>query len=253
MKTLHELVQNSQRHPRVVGLVEYGSHTYTAVASEGDYDLLVLFSGYRPKVESLHFYVNEIPVDLNLRCLEDWQAGRLQSSFDHVLAQGRLIYQATPDVSDILEHFRREPPAETPPASQQAIASLRYGQKHMFDKIAGRHEAQPTLSQFLLYSNLYWLVQHYFTVRRLPYEGEKAAFAYLETHDPRVLQALEEIYEEQDWSRQVELARELNELVLEPVGGLWQDEEVLAFGTDEIVDLQAVGRAEFAYLFSEPS
>ena len=252
MKTLHELVQTLERHPRVVGLVEYGSRTYTEVANAGDYDLLALFSDYRPNVESLHFYVGEIPVDLNLRCLEDWRVGRLQSSFDRVLAHGRLIYQTTPDVSDVLEHLYREHPVETAPdLSEQALASLRYGQKHVFDKIARRYKTQPTLSRFLLYSNLYWLVQHYFTVRRLPYKGEKAAFAYFEAHEPRVLNLLKEIYAEPDLSRQAELARELNERVLEPVGGLWQDGEVLAFGTEESVGLQRTGRTEFSYLFGE--
>ncbi len=121
----------------------------------------------------------------------------------------------------------------------------------MFDKIAGRHETQPALSRFLLYSNLYWLVQHYFSVRRLPYEGEKAAFARFETHEPRVLHLLGEVYMERDLQRRITLARELNDLVLSPAGGLWQNGEVLAFGTEARVDLQRAGRAEFAYLSGE--
>ncbi len=107
METLNELVGRLQRHPHVVGRVEYGSRAYTDTASKGDYDLLALFSDDRPRVESLHFYVGGLPIDPNLRYLEDWQTGRLQSSFDRVFVQGRLMYEATAAVAVVLERLRR--------------------------------------------------------------------------------------------------------------------------------------------------
>lgn len=61
-------------NPHVLGLVEYGSSTYESIADEkGDYDLFVILKDKVHDVESLHFHVATIPVDLNIRSIQEIQ------------------------------------------------------------------------------------------------------------------------------------------------------------------------------------
>ena len=57
---------------------------------------------------------------------------------------------------------------------------------------------------------------------------------------------LERFYESADCDEQVELARVLAQTVLAPVGGMWEEGEVLAFGDQE------KGREAFRRLFPAP-
>ena len=69
MKSIYEIVDTLSNNPKVVGLIEYGSAKLNAEEILGDYDLVVVVKERDPDVESLHFHVDGIPVDLNIRSL----------------------------------------------------------------------------------------------------------------------------------------------------------------------------------------
>jgi hypothetical protein len=81
--------------------------------------------------------------------------------------------------------------------------------------------AQHAVDLRLLYS-LMDVVTGYFTVRRLPWRGEKAALRYLEVHDPDYLDQLRRCLAERDRERKARQYEELARLALAPVGGLWE-------------------------------
>lgn len=64
------------------------------------------------------------------------------------------------------------------------------------------------------------VVAHYFTVRGLPWRGEKPAIRHLAAHDPGFLDRLRRCLAEPD-RRKVHHYEELARLALAPVGGLW--------------------------------
>lgn len=47
----------------------------------------------------------------------------------------------------------------------------------------------------------------------------------------------------------IEISKVLTELVLEPIGGSWKNNEVLAFGDEKTKDLQKEGTKAFEELF----
>jgi predicted nucleotidyltransferase len=69
--TLPALIDRLKAHPGVIGIVRYGGRRVDDPAPGGDFDLFVLLDDPPPPVESLHFYVGHIPVDMNLRTLAD--------------------------------------------------------------------------------------------------------------------------------------------------------------------------------------
>ena len=107
---------------------------------------------------------------------------------------------------------------------------MRHGARHTFDKLKNRPEYPNVLKRFLLQQAVYWAVRNYFEVRDIPYYGDKQAFDFLRDNDPVLLENIDRFYATTVITGQSELADIIPEQVLAPVGGMWQDDEVLVFG-----------------------
>ena len=233
-KTARQLVKCLQGHPDVVGLIEYGSARYQDDHFGGDYDLIVVLPERDLDVESLHFQLAGLPVDLNLRSLEDLRSLTRADGFDAVLLEGRIIHDPSGQVGrELRELGRRHEQTSAPQMTSGRVAAMRHGARHTFDKIRNGRHADTTLGRYMLHQLVYWALPQYFEVRGLPYQGEKQALASLGQMDPELHGDFREFYGTVDWERQVELARRIEEQVLAPVDGLWQDGEVLVFGDRE--------------------
>lgn len=76
----------------------------------------------------------------------------------------------------------------------------------------------------------------YFTVRRLPWRGPKAAIRYLNLHDPHYLTAFQECLAEADRRRKVGRYEALAAMTLAPIGQLWPEDATAADGAPEEVE-----------------
>jgi predicted nucleotidyltransferase len=63
-QNLDDLIARLESNPRVVGIVRYGSRRPTDLSLGGDFDLFVFVKERPPDIESIHFYVGDIPVEL---------------------------------------------------------------------------------------------------------------------------------------------------------------------------------------------
>jgi len=250
MKTIGELIDRLTKNPRIVGLVEYGSACAGDPEIHGDYDLIAVLVSRDPAVESVHFRIGDVPVDLNLRTLEE--IGRLDraAGFDEVLLEGRIVHYPTGNVATALEALRKRHAAVlAPPPPPGEIAVMRHGSRHTFDKMRHRLDAAPTLSALLLHQNVYWLVRNWFPLRNAEFPGEKRALAEIEERDTELYDWIRRFYETTDRRRMVDLSRRIAERVLQPVGGMWADGEILAFGPGTGTDLAKGGERIYADLF----
>ncbi|MEM8535281.1 MAG: hypothetical protein AAGF95_30880 [Chloroflexota bacterium] len=230
------LVEKLQNHPQVVGLIEYGSAHYRDDFAVGDYDLFVVYDGLDTAVESLHFYIDGVPVDLNLCSLSYLRTQDVLSGFETNLLDGRIIYDKDGVVAALLEQMQKTSFVHY---SDHDVAFTRHGHRHVLDKVRGRLESEPLLCKLLLSTNIYWLIQSYFGIRRLHYQGEKQALAYLAEHEPEIHNLISQFYLS-ELHEQVEITKQLIDLILAPIGGAWSDGEALAFGED-VGDLQMKG------------
>ncbi len=195
-KTPRELVEQLTQNPSVLGLVRYGSRGVDDVSKGGDFDLFVFADGLLDDVESLHFYVGDIPVDLNLRRLADLQRDEPRIPFDRVLLEGEILFDRTGELKDAIAAAATRWGGPSP-LTEHDIAMNRFCQQHVLDKVRGRLNEDPLYCEFLLGANVHWLVASYFRVRLIPFPGEKRALHYLATQEPKLHEALRHCYKSQ--------------------------------------------------------
>ena len=107
-----------------------------------------------------------------------------------------------------------------------------------------------TLCEYFLSANISWSVRAYSDVRGVPFTGEQNALKFLKEHDPDIYDMIERFYGVKNLKERVDISKSITDLVLAPAGGMWQDEELLAFGYAETEDLQKKGQELFRHLFS---
>ncbi len=230
LETLGDLFARLRAHASVAGLVRYGSDP--GQGHTGDLDLFVLLYGSEPEVESLHFDVGGVPVDLNLLTLTRLETLEPDFAFPALaLRGGAVLYDPSGRVGAALKRLEAGfDERRVEPLSAHDVAFMRHGHRHVLDKLRGRLASEPMLANLLLTTNIYWLLQSYFRLRQLPFEGEKKALVHFREHEPELYGLLETFYQAGDLRHKLDLAETITSLVLAPVGGAWRRGEVLAFG-----------------------
>ena len=250
MQAIEEMLTILKSNPNVLGLVEHGSPHKSDNYVTGDYDLFVILQNKDHDVESLHFYISNIPIDLNIKTLREIQKLKFAKGFDIALLDGRVIFNPTGKVSQELRKLKgRQKKYQPKKLSEHSIAFTRHGHKHVFNKIKGRLDNMPLFCEFLLGANIYWLVQTYFNVRNIPFGGEKDSLNYLKTNEPDIYKGIKDFYTATSLQHRLEISKMLTELILRPVDGRWKDDEILAFGNKGTKDLQKKGKELFQKLF----
>jgi len=93
-------------------------------------------------------------------------------------------------------------------------------------------------------SGLLW---DYFTIRRMPWEGEKQALRYLESHDPEYFKLFHQFVKAGTCEKKLRLYEQLAKRTTAPAGGLWgENDTALLF--QEGTELQ-LGMVESALSF----
>lgn len=255
MNTIDQMQRILTSNPDVLGLIEYGSCHKREHYTIGDYDVFIILKHRSEAIEGLHFYVEETPVDMNVRTLEQLQNMNPPEGFDRVLLNGRVIYDPTGKVSEAIAHMkkREKSKARSFSLSQNEIAMIRHGHTHVLDKVKGRFETMPLFCEFLLSTNIYWLIQNYFRVRNLPFEGEKRALIYLEEKEGVIYKGIRDFFCAVTLEEKVEISNRLTELILAPIQGPWKQNELLVFGDDDAPNLHVLGEALFKQLFPHQS
>jgi len=252
-RDLQELVERLRAHPDVVGLVRYGSRELSDLSPGGDFDLFVFLTDRPADVESLHFHVAGIPVDLNIRTLEDLQRREPLTNIDVALTHGQILHDPTSGLKSAIDTLPDRWGMEPRPLAESDIIMNRFCQTHALDKVRGRITDNPLLCEFLLSANIYWLVAACLRLREVPYPGEKHALLWLETNEPEIHQHIQAFFNETDLAEKLAIQERLTELVLAPVGGPWRKGEILAFGADEnAIDSNQKGRDLFERLLGLP-
>lgn len=246
MNSIPEMIQVLRGNPVLLGLAEYGGASSLDERIDGDYDLIVIVDRRLPDVESLHFYVDGTPVDLNIRSLEQIRAMDRADGFESILLDARVIHDPTGQVGRVLRELRdRHMAAPTPAIEPGKIAAMRHGARHTFDKLRTPRHLPLTLKRYMLHQCVYWALPQYFEIRGLQYRGEKHGLAFLRENDPDLYDRFEEFYATADPDEQARLARAIQDAVLSPVGGLWRHDELLTFGD------QSRGKETFRLLFGD--
>ena len=249
-QNLSELIDRLRESPGVIGIVRYGSRTPEDMSSGGDFDIFVFLGNNSLDLESLHFYVDYIPVDINLRIIEDLNLSEPISFIDFVLIDGDLLYDKTGILERKISSLKQRWKIQSNELTEYEKSWERFSQKHALDKVKGRLNEELLFCEFLLNTNIYWLIQNYFRVRSIPYPGEKDALEWINTKDTKIHNKIEDFYRTKDLKKKLEISEELTELVLEPIGGSWRKGELLTLGRNkQVSDIQLKGKELFNEIF----
>lgn len=173
LKNLENLIVRLKNNEIVISIIEYGSRSFHESSGNGDYDIFVIVEESLYSIESLHFYINDIPVDLNIRTIEDLKKETPLSFIDFSIFKGRIIYDKNNTVYSLIRDNKQKWDKKGNELSEHDIAFERFNKKHVLDKVKGRLDSDPILCNLLLNTNIYWLLQSYFRFNNLTYPGEK--------------------------------------------------------------------------------
>lgn len=221
-------------HPDVDGILLMGSTGTAALTPASDYDLLLVLAA--------------LPVPLRL--VTTWVDGRLTEAYCTTTAALERIVAAPapwPDASEEgvvltwlqagrIAHDRagrlagaqaaaRHLPPPVPAGNREVYRAWRkigYNVAQLTRYLASDDPLAPLVVETRLLYSLFEVLFHYFTVRRLPWRGEKQALRHLADHDPAYVSLLRQCLAEPDRRRKVDQYAELARRTLAPVGGPWE-------------------------------
>jgi hypothetical protein len=153
-------------------------------------------------------------------------AGAFEGLFLLKIPGAQILYDASDRLKRAQQKVRREELANwLQPASYSALYTAWFWQNHglfhMKRMVQSTDPVYLTAVDMMLANGLSGLGRAYFTIRNLPWEGEKAAVRYLQEHDPGFLARLRECFTEPARDRKLGLYEALVERALAPAGALW--------------------------------
>jgi len=249
-QNLSELIDRLRESPRVIGILRYGSRPPEDMSSGGDFDIFVFLGDNSLDLESLHFYIKNIPVDINLRTFGDLDLNKPISFIDFALIDGDLLYDKIGILEKKISSLKQRWKIQSNELTENEKSWERFSQRHVLDKVKDRLNEEPLFCEFLLNTNMYWLIQNYFRLRRIPYPGEKDALEWINTKDTKIHNKIEDFYRIKDLKKKLEISEELTELVLAPIGGPWRKGELLTLSRNKKgSDIQLKGKKLFNEIF----
>jgi hypothetical protein len=235
--TLDEVLTQLSHHPAVDGLVTVGSTGRSSLTAYSDYDVLIVLAEMPVPLSVGITYIDHRLTDLLFATTahvdqiltaevaldgDEWEGrvarwlidgqivfdrrGRLQQTKAKVCSGNWIqpledidAYGAWIGVNFILLHTRRLLQSDDP---------------------VYRHAAELRMSLYGVSSVLY----SYFRIRKLRWEGDKAAIRYLMTHDPSYFELLQQFLREPDPQCKFTAYEQIAAATLAPISNLWSGE-----------------------------
>jgi len=241
----------------VDGLALYGSRTGGVPGS--DYDILVLATERPGGMTQVFTHVDGHATDvlfLDAATYDEVMAGRRRvnaSTVDAVFLRklphaeivvdrsGRLARGRDAGLDAGLDGDWLRPPSYS---SQYLLwFSLNFSLAHMKRLAASIDPAYVVAIDLMLGAQPGLACRTYFAMRRLPWDGEKAAVRHLQQHDPGYLALLRECLASTDRSQKLDRYERLAALTLEPFGDVWAADAAAASFETPVHDAAQVNDA----------
>ncbi len=231
-EVLASLVDALRQVPAVVAIAAYGSTATRSWSEHSDIDLVAVLDR-RPPAESIRMFVRGVPVDLNLRALDDSERGIGGAGFVPTM-------EPIWDPGEVLGLAKQTERHHDPAAAR----ARRYLLFHDISKIK-QIPADSQAARIAIAAECGQVVRDYFLAREEPFPGTLAALLRLQSEAPELLDLLESAVLAAD--RGTELLERAGELAFSPVGGAWKPGEIMVVdwvpssrpATTEVADLLA--------------
>lgn len=231
--TLDVVLARLAAQDAVDGILLMGSTGSGILTPTSDYDLLLVLATPPTPLNIVNTWVDGRLTEVYCttaaaieRIVADpaaWPDASAEGAIVNWLRTGRIAYDRAGRLERASETARAAPPPALPGESEIYGAWMKVGynvaQIHRY--LASDDPVSHLAVDLRLLYSLDEVIAHYFTVRRLPRRGEKAAIRYLADRDPDYLDRLRRCLAEPDRRRKVQRYEELARLTLAPAGELW--------------------------------
>jgi hypothetical protein len=233
---LDDVITRLARHERVEGALLIGSRAGGNFSAASDYDLVIVLHQDEPL-----WYVGVTQIDgrftdlifVAATALDRLMALRTPLAAAHELAPivrwlqtGQIVADPTGRLHEMQQRLGEEtrllPPNEE--AAYGAWFAVNYNlaqARRMLPATDPIYQATLDIRIAVYGAQDLWF--SYFTIRRLPWQGDKAAVRYLTEHDPHFLHCYQQFLAETERNHKLELYKTAAALVTAPLGGLWPD------------------------------
>ncbi len=225
---LEQLIERLQSRSTVLGVVLLGS-TATGLGEASDLDLLLVLAGGLP-FDVEFSWVDGRPTDVVLvsrsfvqRVAESASPSGEASDVARWIAAGRVEWTRDPEIAALLANASHRADSAGPKRGEQFT---RWVEANFLLTKLRRYAAAdaPDYEQALelaLLPAIYACVLDHLCFRDQPWQGEKAALAWLGREDPEFLVALREALRASTTDNRMRAYARLVERACEPVGGVW--------------------------------
>jgi predicted nucleotidyltransferase len=229
---LDEVLSRLQQHELVVAILLMGSTGEGSLTPSSDYDLCLVLSELPAPAKLVTTWINGRLAEVYITTAdavrrasaepEKWVAGSEEEALIRWLRSGRVIFDRA-GLMEIGQAKARRAPIAVPHESSKYWAwwGIGYNVAHMRRYAASEDATSRAAAQVRLLWSVFQVFAHYFTIREIPWRGEKEAINYLTSNDPAFLDLLNQCIDEHDIQHKAFLYEELAKMTLAPVGGLW--------------------------------
>ena len=207
---LNRLVEQATATPAIVAIGAYGSTATASWNAYSDLDLVFILDGEVP-VNSIHFFLDGIRVDLNLKGREAWSTGD----------RGWLPPEAICPLWDPDGLFAGVDP---PTASSSDAEQYRYAHRHRLFKLMKWFGHDDDIADLMTAGATHWIAISWFHARNMRFPGIDLAVAHWRVHEPELIDLLTGAARERD--HRLDRVTRASDIALAPIGGLWSEGDV---------------------------
>lgn len=246
--TLDEVAIRLAAHPEIVAIVALGSAADGTMTVASDYDLLVILHDAPAPMTLILTRIEQRVAEVVLMAGHELQRilhhlptrpeGSSEVGLARRLADGRILFDRGGMLAQAQSMARTTLPQLSVSEAQRYVAwfNINYSLRMLIPMLMADDPAHRFAVRYRLHAQIGDLCVRYFTVRDLPWRGEKAAYRHWQRHDPAFLALLETFLAESNGREKANTYRELARHALAPVGGIWDESAVVADAPAEHVE-----------------
>lgn len=224
---IESFIEHLKKNENIIGIVEYGGRTCTDMSPGGDYDLTVIFDKpVSTNFAGVHFHIKDIPIDCMLLSKQDFMLDSPLNEFLLVHLNCNILYDKDNITADLLKRIQTtwSTPIEL---SDFEKTLFRFTFRHVLDKLKHRLHHNELYTRYFIYSSFDWFLSCYARIKGWEVGKPKLHLKLIQKHEPILFQIVSNLYSENSLEVQFELLSQCANYMLEAIGGLWNENEVL--------------------------
>lgn len=220
-------IEHLKKNENIIGIVEYGGRTYTDMSVGGDYDLTVIFDEpVSTNFNGVHFHIKDIPIDCMLLSKQNFMSGMPLNEFLLVHLNCKILYDKDNITSSLLKGIKTDWSIPTVLSDFERML-FRFTFRHVLDKLKHRLHDNELYTKYFIYSSMDWFLSCYASIKGWEIGKPKLYLTLIENQEPILFDIISNLYSENSLEVQFQLLSQCANYMLDSVGGLWKEDEVL--------------------------